>query len=138
MIRIVVLVDASVAADRQAAAARRGAQARLAERPDVRAGAAHAATLLPAVPSHIPIAAVGVSVVGSTQVPPQFTKPVAHDSWHVPLLQTLLPVHGMPWLSGLPLVMPVSFTQLPDAPQYVSLVAGSMQVSPSLQSTSPD
>jgi hypothetical protein len=62
------------------------------------------------------------SVVGSMQVPPQFTWPEGQVTAHTPLAQ-ISPVSEQ-------LVPSLTPAQLPDAPQYVRSVAGSMHVAP--------
>jgi hypothetical protein len=58
-------------------------------------------------------------------VPPQLICVPGHDTWHVPLLQTL------PLVQAVPAVPPAAL-QVPLAPQLEGLVLGSMQTPPQL------
>ena len=62
------------------------------------------------------------------------SSPVGHDTWQLPPLQTVPPVHVMP---ALPVPLPLGLGPHPRvAPQLVGLLFGSTHVA--LQLTSPD
>jgi hypothetical protein len=76
---------------------------------------------VPAVaPLHAPDAPQwALLVVGSMHVPLQLICEAGHETWHVPLLQTCPEEHAAPAFAPL---------HVPDAPQYVRLDVGSIQV----------
>ena len=61
-------------------------------------------------------------VCGSMQVPPQLICEPGHETWHVPLPQTLPFVHAVPALPDPPT------PQAPVAPQCEGLESGSTQM----------
>ena len=74
---------------------------------------------MPAAPQNVRL------VSGSTQEPPQLTRPAWHDTEHVPVLQTCPVEHVEP-------ALPASTPQPSDAPQLERLVCGSTQLPPQL------
>jgi hypothetical protein len=87
-----------------------------------------AAPALPDPPApHAPLAPqYELLLSGSTQMPPQSISFPGHETWQLPLPQTLPTAHEAPALP------PPVAVQEPLAPQLLRLVCGSMQIPPQL------